>query len=146
MRCLPKHLFPKRCRGFTLLEVLVALAVLAIAMAALIKGAGDNARSAAYLRDKTLAQWVGMNVIAEQRLATGWPAPGIKRGREEMARHEWFWELKVSETFDVDVRRLDVAVRSSDDKDASPQGNLVAFLPRPPAGQAVAASTQGVGK
>ncbi len=60
-----------RHRGFTLLEVLVALAVLAIAMAALIKTGGENTRSAAYLRDKTLAQWVAMNVIAEQRLKAG---------------------------------------------------------------------------
>lgn len=125
-----------RRNGFTLLEVMVALAVLAIAMAALIKGAGDNARAAGYLRDKTLSQWVGMNVIAEQRLAAGWPGPGIKRGREEMAGHEWFWELKVSETFDSDVRRLDVAVRGSDDREAAPQSTLVAFLARPPALQA----------
>lgn len=132
-------------RGFTLLEVLVALAVLAIAMAALIKGGAENARSATYLRDKTLAQWVGMNVIAEQRLAAGWPATGTTRGREEMARHEWFWELRVAETFDEDVRRLDVAVRGSDDRESPPLASLVAFLPRP-TGQGAALIVPGAGQ
>lgn len=131
-------------RGFTLLEVLVALAVLAIAMAALIKGGAENTRAAAYLRDKTLAQWVAMNVIAEQRLSAGWPSTGTKRGMEEMAKHEWHWELKVAETFDEDVRRLEVAVRGSDDKEGAPLINLVAFLARP-AKQAAPAATQGEG-
>lgn len=129
-------------RGFTLLEVLVALAVLAIAMAALIKGGAENARAAAYLRDKTLAQWVAMNVIAETRLTAGWPSPGTKRGREEMARHEWHWELKIAETFDKDVRRLDVSVRGNDDKESIPLATLVAFLPRPPK-QAASPAGQG---
>ena len=127
---LPRPLNSRRFRGFTLLEVMVALAVLAIAMAALIKGGAENARSAGYLRDKTLAQWVAMNVIAEQRLGTEWPAPGTRRGQEEMARHAWHWELKVSETFDEDVRRLDVAVRGSDEREISSLVALVAFLPR----------------
>jgi len=123
----------QQSRGFTLLEVLVALAVLAIAMAALIKGGADNARGAAYLRDKTLAQWVAMNVVAEQRLSAGWPSPGSKRGHEEMANHDWFWKLTVAETFDKDIRRLEVEVRGSEDKDSPVLLNLVAFLPRPPA-------------
>lgn len=110
----------------------MALAVLAIAMAALIKTGAENTRSATYLRDKTLAQWVAMNVIAEQRLKTTWPATGTKRGSEEMARHEWFWELRIAETFDEDVRRLEVAVRATDDREQTPVASLVAFLPRPP--------------
>lgn len=121
----------RRQRGFTLLEVLVALAVLAFAMAALIKTGAENARAAAYLRDKTLAQWVAMNVIAEQQLSAAWPSKGTKRGSEEMGLHEWFWELRVAETFDEDVRRLEVAVRATDDKEHTPLVILVAFLARP---------------
>lgn len=128
-------------RGFTLLEVLVALSVLAIAMAALIKGGTENARGAAYLRDKTLAQWVAMNVVAEQRLAASWPAPGTKRGQEEMANHEWFWKRTVAETFDEDVRRLEVVVSATDDKGAGPLVNLVAFIPRP----SISTKAQGTG-
>lgn len=126
-----RHSHCTRQRGFTLLEVLVALAVLAIAMAALIKSGADNARAAAYLRDKTFAQWVAMNVVAEQRLSATWSATGMQRGHEEMANHEWYWELNVAKTFDEDIRRLEVAVRASDDREAGPLVHLVAFLPRP---------------
>lgn len=129
--------------GFTLLEVLVALAVLAFAMAALIKTGAGSAGSTAYLRDKTLAQWVAMNVIAEQRLEAKWPSTGTRRGREEMARHEWHWEFKVEETFDEDIRRLEVAVRASEDKEQAPLVTLVAFLSRPLS--AAKAGQQGAG-
>lgn len=118
-------------RAFTLLEVLIALAVLAIAMAALIKGGAENARAAAYLRDKTLAQWVAMNVIAEQRLSDTWPDKGKVRGDEEMGGHEWYWESTVEETFNEDIRRMEVAVRGTEDKDATPLVTLVAFLAHP---------------
>ena len=119
-------------KGFTLLEVIVALAVLAIALAALIKGTADNANNAAYLRDKTLAHWVGMNVVAEQRLQAKWNEHGVERGDEEMGNHTWYWSAKLSKTFDEDVRRLEVEVRGNDARDTTPLASLVAFLPRPP--------------
>ena len=121
-----------RVNGFTLLEVMVALAVLTIALAALIKGTADNANNAAYLRDKTLAQWVGMNVVAEQQLQAKWNEKGVERGDEEMGNHTWYWSAKLSKTFDEDVRRLEVEVRDSDARDTTPLVSLVAFLPRPP--------------
>ena len=126
---MPRH---HRANGFTLLEVMVALAVLTIALAALIKGTADNANNAAYLRDKTLAHWVGMNVVAEQRLAAKWNEQGVQRGDEEMGNHVWYWSAKLVKTFDEDVRRLEVEVRDSDARDTTPLATLVAFLPRPP--------------
>jgi general secretion pathway protein I len=123
---------PCRCRGFTLLEVMVALAVLAIALAAMIKGTAANASNAAYLRDKTLAHWVGMNVVTEQRLLGKWDEQGVQRGEEEMGLHTWYWNATLSKTFDEDVRRLDVAVRGSDEREITPLATLVAFVPRPP--------------
>lgn len=116
--------------GFTLLEVLVALAVLAIALASLVKGIGANAANEAYLRDRTLAQWVAMNVVAEQQLAEKWPDKGKRQGSETMGGHEWFWRSEVSDTFDEDVRRLEVKVRGDDDHDSSPLASVVAFLPK----------------
>lgn len=116
--------------GFTLLEVLVALAVLAFALASLVKGIGGNAANEAYLRDKTLAQWVAMNVAAEMQLEEKWPNKGKKQGNETMGGHEWFWRSEVSDTFDEDVRRLEVRVRADDDSDSSPLASVVAFLPK----------------
>lgn len=120
-----------RSGGFTLLEVMVALAVLAIALAAMIKGTADNASNAAYLRDKTLAHWVGMNVVSEQRLVGRWSGQGVQRGEEVMGLHTWYWTARLSQTFDEDVRRLDVMVSGSDDRDAAALATLVAFVPKP---------------
>jgi general secretion pathway protein I len=120
-----------RQNGFTLLEVMVALAVLAIAMAALIKGVSGNAANAAYLRDKSLAHWVGMNVVAEQRILGEWREKKSVRGEEEMGNHTWYWAAKITETFDEDVRRLDVTVTGSEERDATPLVTLVAFIPKP---------------
>lgn len=116
--------------GFTLLEVMVALAVLAIAMAALVSSGTQSASNAAYLRDKSLAHWVAMNRVADLRLQKAWPSPGESRSEEEMANRQWFCLSKVSTTDDPDLRRVEVEVRASSEKDAAPLERVIAFLPR----------------
>lgn len=121
-----------RQRGFTLLEVLVALGIVATALAALVRAGSDNATTAAYLRDKSLAEWVALNRIAELRLQEEWPSPGTREGEARMADRRWTWTVEVSETFDPDVRRADVTVHAADTEDGS--GGAVrraAFLGRP---------------
>lgn len=121
-------------RGFTLLEVMVALAVVAIALAALIRGGSQSALTAAHLRDKSFAHWVAMNRVAELRLQPQWPATGESRGDEEMAKRRWYTLAKVSATDDADVRRLEVEVRTSEEKEAPVMARVTAFLPRPASG------------
>lgn len=116
--------------GFTLLEVLVSLAIVAIAMGALIKGGVSNANNAAYLRDKTVAHWVAMNKVAEFQLDAAWPGVATTEGKVEMASREWEWKAKVTETPDADVRRLDVEVRDASDRSETVLDKLSAFLPR----------------
>mgnify|MGYP001825921208 CR=1 FL=1 len=88
----------KRHTGFTLLEVLVALAVLAIAMGAVIKVSATNSSNAAYLKEKTIAHWVAMNKVNELRLTDDWPSIGTKKDTEIMAGEEWRWQMKISKT------------------------------------------------
>ena len=57
-----------RCRGFTLLEVLVALVIVAFGMGAVLSALSSSANNIAALREKTIAEWVGMNQIADVRL------------------------------------------------------------------------------
>jgi general secretion pathway protein I len=100
----------QRARGFTLLEVLVAVFVLAVALVAIVRSGGQVAVVSDDLRDQTLAAWVAANVIDETRLAEPWPDTGRRRGESRMGHRQWHWELTVSATEDQDLRRLDVRV------------------------------------
>lgn len=122
-----------RMRGFTLVEVLVALAVVAVAMSALIKVASENAANANYLRERTIAHWVAMDKATELQVMRAWPGVGQSDGSVFQAGREWRWDLQVASTADEDLRRLDITVRRAEDRRAAPLAQLSAFLGRPDA-------------
>lgn len=121
--------FKQRSSGFTLLEVLIALVVLAVALAAAVTATSRYVDNSAYLRNRSLAHWVAMNRITEAYLATEWPGVGKKRGDELMGGNEWAWSREVLATADDDVRRVEVEVRVSEDDDR-PVATLVGFIGR----------------
>ncbi len=121
----------KQQRGFTLLEVLIALAVLAIALAAAIKGVSSHVSNLSYLKERSLAHWVGLNVLTELRVSGQWPKSGEIKGDETMAGREFKWLVKVTEVKGSDVRRLDVKVTPEDDDDR-PLTTMVAYIGKPP--------------
>ena len=86
----------RRQVGFTLLEVMIALLITALALAALVGAAGRAASDTGHLRDRTEAAWVAQNVIADLRLAPEWPAPGTQRGQTMMLGRRWFWQVRIS--------------------------------------------------
>lgn len=100
----------KRARGFTLIEVLIALAVIALALLALTRTATVQVQSFDGLRERTLAGWVAANVLAETRLATAFPATGRSDGHMQLAGRSWRWTRDVQATQDVEIRRIDVHV------------------------------------
>lgn len=118
-------------RGFTLLEVLVALAVLAITMGALIKVTDSYAFNAGYLQEKTLAQWIAENKAVEYQLMQEFPPVGNKEGETEMAKIDWQWRVKVSNTDDKRLRRLDISVALKQGDLEAPVTTLVAFVGQP---------------
>lgn len=121
---------PALQRGFTLLEILVALAIAAIALGAFIKATGESAQNVANLRDRTLASWVALNRINQLLLSKEWPEKdSTSNGKEAMAGREWRWDLRVSDTSDKDLRRLEVKVRRLEDQAAL--ATLIAFKGNP---------------
>lgn len=119
----------QRAAGFTLIEVLVALAILAIALGAIIKTMSSNAYNAIYLRDRTLAHWVAMNKVTELQISPTWPSPGKTDGHSLMGSREWFWVTEIATTPDADVETIKVSV--SDKRDAeNPVAIVHAYIGR----------------
>lgn len=111
----------------------MALAVLAVALSAAVKAASQNAANAAYLRDKTLAQWVAANKLTELQVAREWPSPGERSGRAEMAGREWRWRADTQLTEDDRLRRIEVTVRAPAE-DSRPIVTVVGFVRLPEEG------------
>ncbi len=121
--------YPDHNRGFTLIEVMVALTIIAISLGALLSSSGTQARSATYLKQKTLAHWVAMNEMNELLLKKTYPDLGDKKGKTTMAGHIWYWIRNTKETEDKRSRQVTFTVYS----DKARQYNLtrlIAYVPR----------------
>ena len=122
----------RNAAGFTLLEVLVALAVIALSMGAIIKATGDYTNNQSYLRDRTVAMWVARNVLVQYRVDKEWPRVGEQKGTQEMVNREWRWLAVTSQTDEAELRRLDVEVFPIDSEDDDlPLSVLSGFLVQP---------------
>jgi general secretion pathway protein I len=102
--------------GFTLIEVLVALAIVTIGMAAVLGALSSSAGTLSYLRDKSFAQWVALNRIATLRLAGQAPPTGNSEGDVDFAGRSWHWRQEVVTTQVPGVERMDIRVRPADVK------------------------------
>ncbi|MCF6263685.1 MAG: type II secretion system minor pseudopilin GspI [Xanthomonadales bacterium] len=96
-------------RGFTLLEVLIAMVVIGIALLALASTGSKQVNQLQQLQQQTLAHWVAQNVITEFRLAASHP-PGETSGIEKMGQQNWYWLLNAAAASDPLLLRLDVQV------------------------------------
>jgi len=97
-------------QGFSLLEVLVAMSILAIALAAVSKTLVTQIDSATYLQDKTLAHWVAMNQLTRLRLDPRLARLGKRSGRSLMGQRDWDWQLIVTDTPVAGLRQVDIRV------------------------------------
>jgi general secretion pathway protein I len=100
----------RRKRGFTLLEVMVALAIVSIGLIAAFNAVIQMAHSTTTLRERAFADWIAMNQLTELRVAGEFPDVGRFDGDVEFAGREWRWEASVSETGVEDLRRVDISV------------------------------------
>ena len=96
MRAAQRHEAQSRkSRGFTLLEVLIALAIVAMSVGALLGTVTSSASNVIYLKDKTLAEWVALNRLTEMRIDKQMPAKGKRTGNTSWAGMRWEWEEEV---------------------------------------------------
>lgn len=103
---------PRRHRqaGFTLLEVMVALVVVALALTAVAASMSQMLDAAETMRERTFASWIALNKIAEMRLANVIPKVAETSGEVDYAGTTWGWRAVVSETGVENLFRLDVTI------------------------------------
>ena len=102
-------------RGFTLLETMVALVVVALGMTAVYLQLNQFAANSIYLRDKTIASWIGSNTVTELSIQPNWPELGDEELEVEFASRLWHVRIEISETEVDNLRRADVEVALADD-------------------------------
>ncbi|MEM7195370.1 MAG: type II secretion system minor pseudopilin GspI [Pseudomonadota bacterium] len=119
-------------QGFTLLEIMVALAVAAVGLGAVSKAMIQNVDVVQQLEERTLAGWVASNRMAELRLLRQFNSGGTSRSTEDMGGREWRIEEEFFSTNDPNISRVEVRVfanRSDDSASATEIGFLGRYKP-----------------
>ena len=116
--------------GFTLIEVLVALAVLTIALAAVMRALSQSIDTSASLRDRTVAMWVAQNRLVMHQVQHDFPALDTTAGDVEMAGRKWLWsELVTAAPGEPTMRQIHIEVRAA--SGPQPLARLIGFLSKP---------------
>jgi general secretion pathway protein I len=101
--------------GFTLLETLVALAILAIALAAVMRATGAGTNHAEAMRMRVLADWVAQNRLAQHAARGDFLTPGVQNGEETQAGVRLLWKEEIGVTPNPSFRRIEVSVYAPDE-------------------------------
>lgn len=102
-------------RGFTLLETLVALAILAVAMAAVARASGGNTQHVEAMRMRLLADWVAQNRLALHAARGDWLPVGAQSGEDTQAGVRLVWREEISGTPNPSFRRIEIRVSTPDE-------------------------------
>ncbi len=118
-------------RGFTLVEVMVALVIVAFVLPARLMGFNQQADGISYLREKSVAHWVASNKLTETRLQvsrSGRLFQGRRNGSAEMLERDWFWWISSEPTEVEDFYRVEIKVATSEDGENRPLVTIVGFI------------------
>ncbi|MFC5695110.1 type II secretion system minor pseudopilin GspI [Pseudomonas sp. GCM10022186] len=96
----------RACRGFTLIEVLVALAIFAVVAASVLTASARSLQIASRLEDKTLAMWIADNRLTDLQLRETPPGNGRDQGELDYGGRRWEWQSQVEGTSDPALRRV----------------------------------------
>lgn len=119
-------------RGFTLLEVMVALAIFAVAAIAVTKVGMNFTQSIGQMNDRTFAHFVAMNELTDLEVNGSWPEGTGEKVVDEQGQ-KWVVSHQVYNTIGENVRRIEIRVALTND-DGQAAGNvtsIVAFLQKP---------------
>jgi general secretion pathway protein I len=120
---------PQRARGFTLVEVLVALMIVAVGLTALMVAVNGTARTSGFLRDKTLAQWIALNRLSEVRLNVVKFGQNTDTGELDFGSRKWHYDTRYFDTSIATMKRVVVRVYLGDAKTkGNPIAQAVGFL------------------
>jgi len=97
-------------RGFTLLELLVALVIFATAGVAIIQASSNHVRSIWQLEELTVASYIANNQLQLALLEPRWPPRELEQGEVSMANRNWTWQIRATTVPDADLRELSVSV------------------------------------
>ena len=123
----PRDIHPSR--GFTLIEVLVALMIVAMGLAALMLAVSGTARTSGYLRDKTLAQWMALNRLSEVRLNLTKFGQNADTGEINFANRTWHYDTRYFDTSIATMKRVVVRVYEGNAKaKGNPLSESTGFL------------------
>jgi general secretion pathway protein I len=118
-----------RSGGFTLVEVLVALVIVALGLTALMVAVNGTARTSGFLRDKTLAQWIALNRLTEVRLNMVKFGQNTDTGELDFGNRKWHYDTRYFDTSIASMKRVTVRVYLGDAKTkGNPVAQAVGFL------------------
>ena len=116
-------------RGFTLVEVLVALVVVALGLTALMVAVNGTARTSGFLRDRSLAQWIALNRLTEVRLNVTKFGQNTDTGELDFGSRKWHYDTRYFDTSIPSMKRVVVRVYQGDAKaKGNPIAQAVGFL------------------
>lgn len=111
--------------GFTLIEVLVALAIFGIVALTLLTTSRDQIRQASAVEDRLVAHWVALNTLTDLQAGSEYLEIGSSDSTAVMAGRDWYVSILVSATPSASVRHLDISVAPYDPINARPGSDLV---------------------
>ena len=118
--------------GFTLLETLVAMAILAISLAAVFRATGSATNHADEMRVRLLADWVAQNRVALHAARGDWLPVGIQNGEETQAGMRLLWKEEISSTPNPSFRRIEISVSNPAASEQHVLRKLSAYLVQVP--------------
>ena len=120
----------RRLRGFSLIEMLVALAIVSIGLVAALRAAGVGTDGVAEYRNRLLALWLAENIVAERSARQDWPNPALSSQEEVFADRHFVVSQEVKSTPNPQFRRLEVAVASREEPARTLQRTVAFLVPR----------------